>query len=310
MKSLKVGMVRYGLMLREDGIAYDDGTCARLGEDHYVVTTTTAQAGNVYRNMEFARQCLWPQLDVQLISTTDAWAQFSVAGPNARRLLQRIVDDADISNEAFPFMACANLTICGGLRARLFRISFSGELAYEIAVPARYGNALVARLMELGSDLGATVYGTEALGVMRIEKGHAAGNELNGQTTAQMLGMGRMVSAKKDAIGAVMSRREGLRAETRVLVGLQAVDPADPVVAGSHLFAKGAVRNTENDQGWITSACFSPHVGSGIGLGFLAHGTERMGEIIVAANPLQGQNVELRVVSPHFVDPEGERLRA
>ncbi|WP_119254605.1 sarcosine oxidase subunit alpha family protein [Shinella zoogloeoides] len=310
MKSLKVGMVRYGLMLREDGHAYDDGTCARLGEQHYVVTTTTAQAGPVYRHMEFARQCLWPELDVQLISTTDAWAQFSVAGPNARRLLERVVDGFDLSNAAFPFMACAGLTVCGGLRARLFRISFSGELAYEIAVPARYGNALMARLIENGADLGATLYGTEALGVMRIEKGHAAGNELNGQTTAQMLGMGRMVSAKKDAIGTVMSRREGLVAETHSLVGLQPVDPAEPVVAGSHLFTADAVQNTGTDQGWITSACYSPHVGSAIGLGFLANGAERLGEVIVAANPLQGQSVRLRVVSPHFVDPEGERLRA
>ncbi len=309
MKSLKVGMVRYGLMLREDGHAYDDGTCARLGEQHYVVTTTTAQAGPVYRHMEFARQCLWPELDVQLISTTDAWAQFSVAGPSARRLLERVVDGFDLSNEAFPFMACAGLTVCGGLRARLFRISFSGELAYEIAVPARYGNALMARLVERGADLGATPYGTEALGVMRIEKGHAAGNELNGQTTAQMLGMGRMVSAKKDAIGTVMTRREGLVAETRTLVGLQPVDPAEPVVAGSHLFAGDAAQNTETDQGWITSACYSPHLGSAIGLGLLANGAERLGEVIVAANPLQGQRVALRVVSPHFIDPEGERLR-
>lgn len=310
MKSLKTGMVRYGLMLREDGHAYDDGTCARLTEDHYVVTTTTAQAGPVYRHMEFARQCLWPELDVQLISTTEAWAQLSVAGPNARRLLERVTDGFDLSNEGFPFMACANLTICGGLRARLFRISFSGELAYEIAVPARYGNALMERLVTLGEDLGATPYGTEALGVLRIEKGHAAGNELNGQTTAQMLGMGRMVSVKKDAIGTVMSRREGLVAETRSLVGLQPVNPADPVVAGSHLFSQGAAQKTETDEGWITSAAFSPHVGSAIGLGFLARGSERLGEVITAANPVQGQQIALRVVSAHFVDPEGERLRA
>ncbi|RWB95810.1 MAG: sarcosine oxidase subunit alpha family protein [Mesorhizobium sp.] len=310
MKSLKTGMVRYGLMLREDGLAWDDGTCARMGETHYVVTTTTANAGTVYRHMEFARQCLWPELDVQLISTTDAWAQFSVAGPNARKLLERIVDGFDLSNQAFPFMACANLSVCAGLRARLFRISFSGELAYEIAVPARYGNALMARLVELGQGLGATPYGTEALAVLRIEKGHAAGNELNGQTTAQMLGMGRMVSAKKDSVGAVMSQREGLLADTRVLVGLQPVDPSEPVVAGSHLFAEGATQETATDQGWITSACFSPHVGSSIGLGFLADGAARQGEVIVAANPIQNQSVRLRVVSAHFVDPEGERLRA
>lgn len=309
MASLKVGMVRYGLMLREDGIAWDDGTCARLAEDHYVVTTTTAQAGPVYRHMEFCRQCLWPELDVQLISITDAWAQIAVAGPNSRRLLERIVDGFDLSNEAFPFMACAPLTVCGGLRARMFRISFSGELAYEIAVPARYGNALMARLIETGADLGAVPYGTEALGVMRIEKGHAAGNELNGQTSAQMLGLGRMVSTKKDSIGAVLSRREGLANDIRVLVGLQPIDPSQPVVAGAHLFAEGAEQNTTNDQGWITSACHSPHVGSGIGLGFLADGAARMGQTVIAVNPLQNQQVPLRVVSAHFVDPDGGRLR-
>ena len=259
--------------------------------------------------MEFARQCLWPELDVQLISTTDAWAQIAVAGPKSRDLLTRLVDDFDLSNEAFPFMACAPLTICGGLRARLFRISFSGEMAYELAVPARYGHALMARLMEAGADLGATPYGTEALGVLRIEKGHAAGAELNGQTTGQMLGLGRMVSKKKDAIGNVMSRREGLAAETRILVGLQPVDASAVVVPGSHLFDEGAPRDLDHDQGWITSACYSPHVGSSIGLGFLQNGAERMGEVITAANPLQGSEVALRVVPSHFVDPEGGRLR-
>ncbi len=309
MGTLAVGRVRYGLMLREDGHAYDDGTCARLAEDHYVVTTTTANAGPVYRNMEFARQCLWPDLDVQLISTTDAWAQIAVAGPKSRVLLERIVDEFDLSNEAFPFMGCAEVTVCKGLRARLFRISFSGELAYEIAVPARYGHALMARLMEQGADLGATPYGTEALGVLRIEKGHAAGAELNGQTTAQMLGLGRMVSQKKDSIGAVMSRREGLAEDRRRLVGLKPVDPSALVIPGAHLFAKDAPRSMTTDQGWITSAAFSPHVGSSIGLGFLEDGEARLGEILVAANPLEGQDTLLEVVSAHFVDPEGTRLR-
>ena len=249
------------------------------------------------------------KVDVQLISTTDAWAQLSVAGPHARKLLERVVDGFDISNEGFPFMACTNLTVCGGLRARLFRISFSGELAYEIAVPARYGNALMARMMQVGADLGATPYGTETLGVLRIEKGHAAGNELNGQTTAQMLGMGKMVSTRKDSIGAVLSRREGLVADRRVLVGFQPVNAADPVMAGAHLFAEGAAQDTANDQGWITSACYSPHVGSAIGLGYLVNGDSRKGEVVVAANPLQGQSVRVRVVSAHFVDPEGGRVR-
>ncbi|AJE44844.1 sarcosine oxidase subunit alpha family protein [Celeribacter indicus] len=309
MGTLPVGKVRYGLMLREDGHAYDDGTCARLGEDHYVVTTTTANAGLVYRQMEFARQCLWPDLDVQLISTTDAWAQIAVAGPESRTLVSRIVDGFDLSNEAFPFMACAELSLCGGLRARLFRISFSGELAYEIAVPARYGNALIERLMALGEDLGVTPYGTEALAVLRIEKGHAAGAELNGQTTAGMLGLGRMVSAKKDSIGAIMSRRDGLASDRRRLVGLQPTDPDMRVFAGSHLFTKGAQRTMQTDQGWVTSACYSPHVESHIALGFLEDGDSRLGEEIVAANPLERNEVAVRVVSAHFIDPEGERLR-
>lgn len=309
MGTLAVGRVRYGVMLREDGHAYDDGTCARLSENHFVVTTTTANAAIVYRNMEFARQCLWPELNVSLISTTDAWAQIAVAGPNSRTLLSRVVDGFDLSNEVFPFMACAELTVCGGLRARLFRISFSGELAYEIAVPARYGNALLERLAQVGADLGATPYGTEALGVMRIEKGHAAGSELNGQTTAQMLSLGRMVSEKKDSIGAVMSRREGLAQDKRRLVGFSPIDKSEAIVAGSHLFTQGETRNTTTDQGWITSAAYSPHVGSSIAIGFLEEGDARMGEVVIAANPLEGREVRVEVVSPHFVDPEGGRLR-
>ncbi|MER9832387.1 sarcosine oxidase subunit alpha family protein [Mesorhizobium sp. M0134] len=309
MDTLKVGRVRYGLMLREDGVAYDDGTCTRLAEDHYVVTTTTANAGLVYRNMEFVRQCLWPELDVQIISTTDAWAQIAVAGPKSRDLLGRIVEGFDLSNDAFPFMACAELTVCGGLRARLFRISFSGELAYEIAVPARYGHALMERLMEVGADLGVTPYGVEALSVLRVEKGHVGGAELNGQTTAAVLGLGKMVSQKKDSIGAIMSRREGMVADMRRLVGLQPVERAGKVVAGSHLFAEGAAQNLDTDQGWITSACYSPHVGSMIGLGFLEDGGERIGEVIVAANPVEGESERLRIVPAHFVDPEGARLR-
>ncbi|RWI18169.1 sarcosine oxidase subunit alpha family protein [Mesorhizobium sp.] len=308
MATLKVGRVRYGLMLREDGFAYDDGTCARIADDHYVVTTTTANAGLVYRNMEFARQCLWPELDVQIISTTDAWAQIAVAGPKSRPLLARIVDGFDLSNEAFPFMACAELTVCDGLRARLFRISFSGELAYEVAVPARYGHPLMERLMKVGADLGVSTYGTEALGVLRIEKGHAAGAELNGQATAAMVGLARMVSQKKDSIGAVMSRREALAGDKRRLVGLQPVNPAGKVVSGSHLFAEGAPQSLDTDQGWITSACYSPHVGSMIGLGFLENGDERLGEVIMAANPLEGESARLRVVPACFVDPEGESL--
>ncbi|MDX5359908.1 MAG: sarcosine oxidase subunit alpha, partial [Alphaproteobacteria bacterium] len=308
---LPVGRTRYGLMLREDGMAMDDGTAARLADDRFVVTTTTANAVPVFRHMEFCRQCLWPGLDVQLVSITDAWAQYAVAGPRSRDLLRRIVDPAhDISNEAFPFMACGEVTVCGGLPARLFRISFSGELAYEIAVPSRYGDALIRRLMAAGEDLGVAPYGTEALGVLRIEKGHPAGNELNGQTTAAHLGMGRMVSAAKDSIGAVLSRRAELSREDGLrLVGLVPADPAHGLRAGAHLIAEGRPVSAEHDEGWITSACHSPHMGHAIALAFLKRGDARHGETVRAVDPLSDSEVAVRVTSPHFIDPDGGRLR-
>src|SRR6185295_3959777 len=188
-----VGKARYGVMLREDGFVMDDGTTSRFAEDRFFMTTTTASAARVYQHMQFCHQVLWPELDVQFVSVSDQWAQFSVAGPHARDTIAKTVDAPfDLSNEAFPYMAAGELTIAGGTPARLFRLSFSGELAYEIAVPARYGDALARRLMEAGAPYGITPYGTEALGVMRIEKGHFAGNEIDGRTTAADLGAGRM----------------------------------------------------------------------------------------------------------------------
>ena len=308
---LAVGKVRYGLMLREDGFAYDDGTTARLGENHFVMTTTTANAVLVFRNMEFARQCLWPGLDVHLISVTEQWAQFAVAGPNSRRLLEKIVDpEHDISNEAFPFMACGEIGVCGGIPGRLFRISFSGELAYEIAVPARYGEALMARLMEAGEEFDAVAYGTEALGVMRIEKGHAAGNELNGHTTARMLGLQRMVSKTKDFVGNVLSERPEMRREDGpVMMGFKPVDPGRELMAGAHFLAQGAAPETANDQGWMTSVAYSPALRSSIGLGFVQDGHARIGETVRAWDAMRGSDIPVEIVSPHFYDPDGERLR-
>jgi sarcosine oxidase subunit alpha len=309
---LAVGKVRYGLMLREDGIAMDDGTAARLEEDHFVVTTTTANAAKVYQHMEFARQCLWPDMDVALISTTEAWAQYAVAGPNSRALLQKIVDpEFDLSNEDFPFMACGKVTVCGGLRARLFRISFSGELAYEIAVPARYGDALMRKLMVEGEEFDATPYGTEALGVMRIEKGHAAGNELNGTTTALELNMGRMVSKAKDSIGSKLSEREGLNEDGGLrAVGVRPVDPSDKITAGGHLMDATGPVDAKRDQGYVTSACFSPVLDCMIGLAFVKNGAERHGEKMRLVSPVTNSDVPVEIVSAHFVDPEGGRQRA
>ena len=305
-----VGKVRYGLMLREDGTVYDDGTTARLSETHFVMTTTTANAVLVFRNLEFARQCLWPDLDVHLISTTDAWAQFSVAGPKSRALMQKVVDDLDLSNDAFPFMACTECSVFGGTPARLFRISFSGELAYEIAVPARFGDAMIRAMMKAGEEFGLTPYGTEALGVMRIEKGHVAGNELNGQTDARMIGLEKMVSRKKDFIGAaLLDRPEQLREDGLRLVGLKPVDTGDILTAGAHFFKPGDPEDMAHDQGWMTSVAYSPELGHSIGLGFLKHGNERLGEHIRGFSPVRDQDILLEVCSPHHIDPEGDRQR-
>ncbi len=307
--TLAVGKCRYGLMLREDGIVYDDGTTARMGEHEYVMTTTTANAVTVFRHLEFVRQCLYPDMDVQLISTTEAWAQYSVAGPNARKLLQKIVDQ-NIDDAAFPYMGAGNITVCGGLRARLFRISFSGELAYEIAVPTRYGDALIRKLVEAGEEFDAVVYGTETLGVMRIEKGHVAGNELNGQSTALNMGLGKMVSKKKDSIGMALSQREGLNDPNGYrLVGVKPVNKAQALTAGSHFLEIGAAPVLASDGGWLTSMVYSPHIGSHIALGYLKAGDTKIGKRMRAVNFLNKTDVEVEIVSPHFFDPEGERLR-
>ena len=309
--TLKVGRVRYGLMLREDGFAMDDGTTARLAEHHFLMTTTTANAVSVFRHLEFCRQCLWPTLDVHLISATEQWAQFAIAGPNSRSLLEDVVDKPfDMSNDALPFMACAALSVCNGTPARIFRISFSGELAYELAVPARYAHAMMEALMQAGKRFDVAPYGLEALGVMRIEKGHAAGNELNGQTTALNIGLGRMVSAGKDCIGKVLSQRPALIHDEAIrLVGLLPVDATQSLHAGAHFVAHGAERTLANDEGWMTSVAYSPTLKSFIGLGYLRRGAERLGEKVMACDPLRGHQTEVAIVSPHFVDPDGERLR-
>jgi sarcosine oxidase subunit alpha len=309
--NLAVGKARYGLMLREDGIVHDDGTTSRLAEDHYFLTTTTAKAGPVMQHLEFCRQVLFPDLDVQLTSVTDQWAQFSIAGPKTRDLLREIVDPSeDLSNEGFPFMGAREVALRGGIRARLFRISFSGELAYEISVPARFGESLVRNLMVAGQAFGVTPYGTEALGVMRIEKGHVAGPELNGTTTAADLGLGKMMSTKKDFVGRVMAGREALVAPDRqVVVGIKPVDRTRRLRSGAHIIPKGVTPGPDTDQGYVTSVCFSPVLDQWIGLGLVARGRERIGEIVRAHDPLRGEDLEVELCNPVFYDPEGGRQR-
>jgi methylglutamate dehydrogenase subunit C len=307
--TLPVGKVRYGLMLREDGFVMDDGTTARLSERHYVMSTTTANAAKVMQHLEHARQVLWPDLDVQLASVTEQWAQFAIAGPDSRRVLENLLGSSlDVSNSAFPYLACAEFG-WRGVTARLFRVSFSGELAYEIAVPAHHGDALIRAIMQAGEPLGIVPYGTEALGVMRIEKGHVAGNELNGTTTAGDLGFGRMMSSKKDFIGRVLATRPALVDPARqVLVGVRPIDRYARLYAGAHFVPQRVSPTLENDQGFVSSVAFSPLLGHWIGLGLLTRGRERMGERMVAHDPVRSGDTEVEVVSPVFLDPDGARL--
>ncbi|RYH02068.1 MAG: sarcosine oxidase subunit alpha, partial [Alphaproteobacteria bacterium] len=193
---LPVGRARYGLMLREDGVVYDDGTLSRLSENHFFLTTTTARAAEVMTHLEFFHQTVWPELDVRYVSVTDEWAQMAVAGPKARAVLAGIVED-DLSDTAFPFMAARPVTLKGGLRARLYRISFSGELAYELGVPAGYGEAVADALMVAGRAHGICAYGVETLNVMRIEKGHVTHAELDGRVIADDVGLGRMTPSSR-----------------------------------------------------------------------------------------------------------------
>ena len=275
------------------------------------MTTTTVNAARVMQHLEFCHQVLWPDLDLQMASVSEQWAQYAIAGPSSREVLAGLIDDGfDLSDEAFPYMAAGQLTVLGGMRARLFRVSFSGERAYELAVPARVGERVVRALIEHGAPHGITPYGSEALGVMRIEKGHAGGPEINGQTTAADLGLGRMMSSKKDCIGRVMAGRPALVDPDRpALAGFRPVDPSQRLRGGAHFLALGAKPVAANDQGHLTSAAFSPVLGCWIGLGLIARGRARHGERVRAYDPIRGGDVEVEICPPTFVDPEGSRLR-
>ncbi len=306
--TLKVGKVRYGLMLREDGHVMDDGTTARLAENHYVMTTTTAAAGQVMRHLDFVHQCLHPEWDLSFISVTEQWAQFSIAGPRSQELINAVLDKP-ISSETFPFMSCASVGILGET-GRLFRISFSGEHGYEIAVPARFGESLFRLLVSRAEEIGGGPYGMEALNVLRIEKGFITHAEIHGRITAFDLGMQRMVSEKKDCIGKTSASRPGLLdSEREQLIALKPVGSVKQIVAGAHLFDLNDDPVRENDRGYITSVGFSPTFGHFIGLGFFKGGQARLGEQIKMVDHLRGIETECEIINTVSFDTKGDRLR-
>ncbi len=303
--TLPVGRVRYGLMLREDGFVLDDGTTARLGEQRYLMTTTTAAAGLVMRHLDFVHQAFCADWQVRFISVTEAWAQFAVAGPQARVLLNSMLDEpVDL-----PFMGCAPLRI-GGVEGRIFRISFSGEEGYEVAVPTRYGEALFRDLVARAETIGGGPYGMEALNVLRIEKGFITHAEIHGRVTAFDIGMNKMISAKKDCIGKAGALRPGLVGpEREQMVGLR-VSGDKGLVAGAHLFTHGDAISRVASQGYVTSVCWSPMLNQWLGLGFLKNGRARHGEKVRLVDHMRDVDLICEVCDPVFHDPNGEKLRA
>ena len=306
--TLKVGKVRYGLMLREDGHVMDDGTTARLAENHYLMTTTTAAAGQVMRHLDFVHQYLHPEWDLSFISVTEQWAQFAIAGPKSQELINAVLDQP-ITSDTFPFMSCASIGVLGEV-GRLFRISFSGEHGYEIAVPSRYGESLFRLLVSRAEEIGGGPYGMEALNVLRLEKGFITHAEIHGRVTAFDLGMERMVSKKKDCIGKTSAARPGLLDNEREqLIAIKPVGPIKQIVAGAHLFDLNDNPIRQNDRGYVTSVGFSPTFGHFLGLAFLKNGHERLGDRIKMVDHLRGIETECEVVNTVSFDPKGDRLR-
>jgi methylglutamate dehydrogenase subunit C len=310
-RSLQVGKVRYGVMLREDGIVFDDGTTARLDEHHYVMTTTTANAAKVLAHLEFALQVLWPELKVHVASVTEQWAAMALAGPRARDVLARCVFGQDVSDAALPAQGYRLLDLAG-VPARVFRISYSGELAFEINVGADYAEHVWRSLLKDGAEFGVQAYGTEAMGALRIEKGHVAGPELDGRTTADDLGLGRMMKADGDFIGKALARRPGLLdAQRPKLVGLMSEDATVPVPSGAQLVPDGLSLGQGGSEGHVTSTTWSPALGRYIALGMLRGGQKRIDnkDVIVAADPLRNRSVRCKVVPSVFFDSAGGRMR-
>jgi sarcosine oxidase subunit alpha len=309
---LGVGKARYGFMLREDGIVMDDGTTSRISETEFFMTTTTAQAARVMSHLEFLLQVVWPELRVTVASVSDQWAAMSVAGKPVRDVMRAAFPHIPFDNEAFPFMGVVDATLNGtlaGVKVRIIRLTFSGEMAYEVYTPTHHGRAVWDHVMEAGKPWNLGSYGLEALGSLRIEKGHVVGSEMDGRTTLDDVGAGKMASTLKPFWGDALRHSENLaRTDRPTLVGLEALDANQPPNNGAILFfADDEIKG--HGRGHITSTTYSKHVGKAIALGLLQGGTRRVGETVIAASPVHGRQYRLKVVEPCFLDPEGARYR-
>jgi methylglutamate dehydrogenase subunit C len=306
---LPIGKARYGIMLRDDGPVMDDGTTWRFSETDYFMTTTTAHAGKVMVFLEELLQTRWQDLRVHVTSVSEQWAGCAVAGPKSREVLEACVEDAAVmDNEVFPFMGVIETTLKGGIPCRIARISFSGEMAFEAYVPSDYANALMDLLWAAAEPLKGCFYGLEALGGMRIEKGHVTGAELDGRVSIDDAGLGKMASPTKSFIGSAMRHRpEFLREDRARLVGIKPINRTETFSAGAILCAQNKVSGL--GEGWITAVTHSPSIGHWIGLGFISGGHEAWeGKTVIAADPVRKGNIEVEIISPHMYDPTGERM--
>ena len=306
---LPIGKTRYGIMLRDDGLVMDDGTTWRLAENEYFMTTTTAHAAKVMAFLEELLQTRWTDLKVHLTSVSEQWAGVAVAGPLSREVLAACVEQPTrVADETLPFMGVVETTMREGIPARIARISFSGERAFEVYVPSDFGPAVMQSLWDAARPMDGCLYGLEALGALRIEKGHVTGAELDGRVTIEDAGLGRMASDKKTYVGSALRKRpEMVRKNRPRLVGIFPKDRREIFNAGSILCAADNIAGY--GEGWITAVTHSPALGHWIGLGFIKGGHEAwQGQDVVCADPVRKGNTSVEIVSPHMYDPQGERM--
>ena len=307
-KGLEPGRCRYGLLLKEDGFITDDGVSARLAPDRFHLTTTTGGAARVLNMMEDYLQTDWPDLNVWLTSTTEQWAVIALQGPSARLVLEPLVEGIDLSGDAFPHMAIREGTICG-VPTRLFRVSFTGELGFEINVPAAFGSAVWERLMAAGKPHGITPYGTEAMHVLRAEKGFIiVGQDTDGTVTPDDAALGWAVGKKKpDFVGRrSLARPDIVVAGRKQLVGLLTDNPAEVLEEGAQIVADPDQPLPMTMLGHVTSSYWSEALGRSIALALVAGGRERMGSALYV--PMPGRTLRVTVSGMQFYDPEGARL--
>lgn len=307
---LPIGKARYGVMLREDGMVFDDGTTTRLSENHFHMTTTTAQAANVLSHLEFYLQVVWPELKVNVVSSTEQFSGAAVAGPKSRDLMKKLFPNIDFSTENFPFMGVKEAEIAG-VKAKIYRISFSGELAYEVNVDSNYGLFMWSEIVKAGEEFGIQPYGTEALATLRIEMGHVSGPELDGRAVPYDIGLHGMVSQKKDFIGKRSLEKSAFNnPERQTLVGLVPIDKKTKIPEGSHLVEDDKAKLPNPKLGHVSSSCWSVEYDNPFSIAVLKDGKNKIGKKLFAVSPLKNISVAVEVVSPHYVDPKGERVRA